>query len=434
MPFNPVLIRGAVPPFAAALVSFLITYALCVRSGVNVSPAILSAALAIGLARRPEELSLRTIAAKLLAMPAIAVGAGLVGLALLRLPVLGAVVFTAGIALSIALRQLGERGAAYGRVLALPFLAILIVPIRVDPGAHPATTALLVAGAGIIALACSALASYAGMRLRWLNPGRAEPKPARERTAGAMPVSTRMALQMTVALTLAFVIGYLAFPEHWFWIVLSAFIVCSGTIGRGDAVYKALLRLCGAVAGTLVAALFARMTLPNPTAGAALVFFVLFLGIWLRQVNYAYWAAAATLIFAMLQGPQGDSAAALFATRVLCIFIGALCGVLATWFVFPIRTSNVVRRRVADALVAMRETLAGEERDLAHHAAELARVAPPVRLHRAVLGAKAGDAHPATWIERTLALLARMDAPDYDRKEAGAEMRRLGALISREKP
>jgi uncharacterized membrane protein YccC len=39
-----------------------------------------------------------------------------------------------------------------------------------------------------------------------------------------------MALQMAVALSAAFAAGFLVFPDHWGWCVLTAFIVCSGAL------------------------------------------------------------------------------------------------------------------------------------------------------------------------------------------------------------
>lgn len=206
-----------------------------------------------------------------------------------------------------------------------------------------------------------------------------------------------MALQMLVALALAFAIGMPLFREHWSWVVLTAFIVCSGAIGRGDAIYKAIQRFGGAVGGTLVAALFARIALPSGTGSAALIFVVLFIGIWLREINYAYWAACATLIFALLQGSQGADPLPLFVVRVIAIVAGALCAIAATWFVFPIRTELVVRRRVADARDALRA--GARVRDLHAHLAQLDRVAPPVRLHRRVFGEPKDGKHPATLID-----------------------------------
>jgi riboflavin-specific deaminase-like protein len=221
-----------------------------------------------------------------------------------------------------------------------------------------------------------------------------------------MTIHTRMALQMLVALVLAFAIGMLAFPQHWSWVVLTAFIVCSGAVGRGDAVYKGLLRVAGAIGGTLVAAVVSRFVPPSGVIDATLIFIVLFIGMWLRPINYAYWAACATLIFALLQGSQGAGVGALFGIRVSCIVIGALCAVVATWFVYPVRTELLVRRRVADARAALREVQRGSrDHDLRHHLEQLERVAPPVRLHRAVFGTRSDTPHPATLIDETQARL-----------------------------
>ena len=382
--------------------------------------------------RRSENFSLRALAARLFTLPVIALAAGLVGLAFLRVPPLGAALFTCGVSLSVALRQFGERAAAIGRAIALPLLTILIVPVPLDHAAGPVVAAALTLAAGAVAVLCAAAASYTGAYLGLTRvtvrerPPRGRPKP--EKT---LSVPTRMALQMLTALAMAFAIGMLAFPAHWPWIVLSAFIVCSGAVGRGDALYKALLRVCGAIGGTLVAAAFAHVAIPNPAAYAALIFFVLFIGIWLRPVNYAFWAVCTTLLFALLQGAQSQNAAPLFLARTSCILIGAVCGVAATWYVYPLRTTQVVRRRVADALAAMRGVLAGETHDLDHHAAQLERVAAPVRLHRALFRRKNPDEHPATWIEHAHALIVQLSTQDFDRNVVAAKMHTLRSLILR---
>jgi hypothetical protein len=220
-------LRSALVSIAAVLLSFGATYALCLRLGVNASPAILAAALSMGLMRRIEPLEARAVLMKLLASPLIALAAGLVGFAFLKLPILGAALFTGGIVLSILLRKCGERGSALGRVIALPLITIFAVPPAHIDGAHgKLMLPLLVIAAGLVALTSTLVVSWLAARLGVV----AEPEtgyvarvsPTRP---GALHIAVRMALQMLVALTLAFVIGMTAFPAHWFWIVLTAFIV-----------------------------------------------------------------------------------------------------------------------------------------------------------------------------------------------------------------
>lgn len=433
--------RGALPnsalSFCAVLASFALTYALGMRFGAGSSPAVLAAALALGLMRKPEAPAPKALALKLISLPLVALAAGLIGLTLVKAPIGGAAFFSCGVALSVWLRGFGRKAATIGRTIALPLMSILVVPVHFQTSAGKLVGPLLILAAGAIAFVCTAGAARLGIALHVAPeaPVEREQRPARE---GTMPVSTRMALQMLTALALAFALGMTLFPTHWPWVVLTAFIVCSGAIGRGDAIHKAILRLGGAIAGTIAASFIAQIAFPNPPAYAAAVFAVLFLGIWLRQINYAYWAGCATLIFALLQGTHGTAAIAVFGARIACIAIGAVCAIAATWFVYPIRTEHVVRRRVANALKALHDVLTGIPDDpqyterlaaLKHHAAELERVAPPVRLHRLILGAKNNNDHPAALIEQTHALLAQAGTPGFDRAHVGAELRRLGALL-----
>lgn len=146
--------KTALVGIAGVLASFGVMYAICMRAGINTSPAILAAALAVGLARRPEELDLRGTLAKVASLPLVALGAALVGLALRATPLLGALLFCAGVTLSIWLRNFGGRGAAIGRTVALPLLTMLVVPLHVQ-GGHAGVGALLVIIAGALAFACT---------------------------------------------------------------------------------------------------------------------------------------------------------------------------------------------------------------------------------------------------------------------------------------
>jgi uncharacterized membrane protein YgaE (UPF0421/DUF939 family) len=199
--------------------------------------------------------------------------------------------------------------------------------------------------------------------------------------------------------------------------------------------YKGLVRLGGAICGTVLALLIATVHFPNGFTFATVAFAVVFAAMWLRERNYAYWAAGVTVLFALLQGQQGEPSLSLFVTRLAAIVVGALCGIAATYFVFPIRTEHIVRRRIADALIAMSSVLSGEIPEaerlsrLEHHTSELERIAPPVRLHRAVFGRTDRAHHPATWIDSTHALLQLLRTPPFDRRHISEELHRIRAIL-----
>ena len=152
--------KQAALAMVAILASFGIMYGICARAGVNASPAILAAALAVGLTRKPEHLAPREVLARFVLLPLVGVTAAGVGLAFRTLPALGAALFCIGIALSIYLRNFGERASTLGRTIALPFIVMLVVPVQVDSAAHPGLGALLVLAAGAIAFACTAVVQW----------------------------------------------------------------------------------------------------------------------------------------------------------------------------------------------------------------------------------------------------------------------------------
>ncbi len=413
---------------AAVILSFVTMYGVCSALHVGPSPAILAAALSLGLMRRPEPLSWPSFGSKLALLPFITLGAALVGFVLLKWTVAGAVLFTGCIALSVWLRNFGQAGRRIGATIALPFLAILIVPVRIDnEGGWPATL-LLALLAGVCAYSFTALLSFAIGRDEVTHKPHL---PSRTRERSGLSVPARMALQMLTALALAFIFGLLVFHQHWPWVVLTAFIVCSGAIGRGDAIYKGLLRLLGALGGTFLALLVGGVHFPNGIVYAGAIFAFLFVGFVLRDRNYGYWAGSVTVVFALLQGTHTDAPMLLFAIRLAAIVVGALCAIAAVWFVFPIRTEHVVKRRVGDALIAMSAILSGDvpeaeiQSTLDHHTAQLERVAPPVRLHRSLFTRKDQNVHPATWIDDTHTLLVTVRTPAFDRRHVATELRRI---------
>jgi hypothetical protein len=408
-------VRTAVE-LVAIVLSYCLAWALCRRFAVASETAVTSAVLALVLSRRPASASRGHVLESAATIASIALLTAGVGLLFVSIPWIGALVFVAGVSLSVWLRNFGSVGRRIGALVALPLVAMLIVPRpRFAAPSGPLADVALTICAGLIPLLCVSVVRWIAARfgLPSSEPERRRADdPARVKRPGLTP-ATRMAFQMAAALAAAFVAGFVLFPTHWGWVVLTAFIVCGGALGRGDAFYKGVLRLLGAACGTVAAA---ATSLVHPLTGpaeAVAVFGVLYAGLLLRSVNYAYWAAAITLVLAMLAGSDGANELTLLGVRLAAILVGAVCAVAATWFVYPIQTRDVVRRRLADALVAFDEFVAhahlgGEEKadrlaSFEHHLRELERVAPPLRWHRRLGGGK-DDNHPAAWLDAAAAL------------------------------
>jgi uncharacterized membrane protein YccC len=220
-----------------------------------------------------------------------------------------------------------------------------------------------------------------------------------------------MAIQMAIALAAAFVVGAVLFPQHVTWVVLTAFIVCSGNRGRADVLYKSGLRIVGAVIGTIVASIgLVWLTPAHPfLQGPSLVIVllaILGIGLWLREWTYAAWAVAMTLVITLLQGTAIHVAAGTDGeqlwVRILAIVVGAICGLIASWLVLPVRSEDVVRRRIADSLAALSDFAAAPnpatDSELGAALGKLDEVAAPWRTLELATGWRRTSRKPGQWM------------------------------------
>jgi len=446
-------LREAVLTLAAALVAMAGALALDPEPG----PAVLAVVLALSLSRSGLDRSLRGRVEAAVVLPVVGLGALGIGLLLKSEPWLGALAFTSAIAGGIWLRRFGPAGTQAGTLIALPCIVLLVVPRVHAEQAGPVLRLALPVLVALLALLSVSLFHALGQRIGWIEAPPLEPRRARatptpvtaDTAAAAAPnpaapprrlaVSTRQALQMAVALGAAFALGYLVFPGHWAWLVLTAYIVGSANRGRLDVVHKSVQRVLGAAAGTLVALGVGHAFGPGGPGGAlgpagtsALILLALFLGVWLRPLGYGWWALFVTVALALLQGLGGTEP--LLGQRLGEIVVGALIGVAAACWVLPLRSSDVLRKRIGDALAALSEALASPEPAAAPRAAAfeaglagVARVGAPFRAVRWV-PRRWWRPHPVDWVDElmacrapALALIERGGAaPGAVRKSVGA--------------
>ena len=205
-----------------------------------------------------------------------------------------------------------------------------------------------------------------------------------------------------------------------------------GERGRQDVVYKSALRVLGAAGGTIAAMAFAGQAAVRGPWAAALILASVFLGVWLRPAGYGWWALFVTLALALLQTLQPAAAPPpLLWQRLLEILIGAAIGLAAAWFVYPIRSTDVLRKRIAEALAAMSEALdpqAAQRRPDAIVAAmkRVEQLRPSFRARHLALR-RWQPQQPVDWIDAlaacevpVVALIERGETPGAVRKAVGA--------------
>ncbi|WP_333771933.1 FUSC family protein, partial [Streptomyces sp. IBSBF 2435] len=255
-------------------------------------------------------------------------------------------------------------------------------------------------------------------------PARAHPaqEPPRPPARKGLQPHTRLSAQLTVAMAAAFAAGHLVFPHHWTWTVITAFVVCSAARARGDVVHRSGLRVAGAFTGAVTGTLVAHLVADVPPAAVAVIFCYLFVGIWLREVSYAVWAFCVTSLLAVLYSLDGEQGTALLLQRPEGILAGSACGILAAYFVLPLRTETVMRGRAARTLQVLQDLLTTARepdpepaalrklaRALDRSARDLSEAAASARAHRALFARRAAPGaapHAADWAE-TLAVCVR---------------------------
>ena len=322
---------------------------------------VLGAVLALSLHRSPALAGRRGWLEALATLPVVSLACMGVGHLLHAWPWLGALVFVAAVSSSSWVRRFGPRAQRLGRLVMLPFVTLLIVPpMPRDTWPLPPAFALLAP----LLIALAALASVLLVRglarlAGWAAaaPGDGAPAPAPSPGTLRPSAPTRLTLQMAVSLASAFAVGFLLFPDHWRWLVLTALLVNVASIGQFDVVRRGLLRVLGAAGGTVLAMGVAGHAGGDGALVGVLAMGCVFAGLVLRVFGYGWWVLCVTLALALLQTLEPAAEPLLLWRRLLEIVIGAAIAIAASSFVFPIPSADILRRRIAGALAAMSEAL-----------------------------------------------------------------------------
>ncbi|MFE2077742.1 FUSC family protein, partial [Streptomyces misionensis] len=334
------LIRNAyeaVGATAAVLLSWAVALWLEGAAGLHTDAVVLAVVLTLTLARSPRTAGRRDRLLALALLPAAAAGCAGLGRLLAAHYGPGAALFTAVLALAVWIRRYGRAATTAGTLITLPLVALLVVPGPTLPTAarHEQIGWAWSALIGVLAWTSVQLVRPLADRVAPRPAGPGVPAPRRPTRSRPRP-STRMAVQLAVAVAAAFALGRLFHPGHWTWPVLSAYLVTSGNRGRSDVLRKGVRRLAGACAGTLLATAVAAAGITGNPAVAAM-FAVLAVALWLRPLDHAFWAAGTTTALTLLLGRFGQDATGLLPVRLSGIALGAALAVAAAWWLLPVR-------------------------------------------------------------------------------------------------
>lgn len=163
-----------------------------------------------------------------------------------------------------------------------------------------------------------------------------------EPVTGLRP-TTRQAIQVSVAASLAIVVGELASPARWYWAVIAAFVIFAGTNSWGETLTKGWQRLLGTLLGVPCGVLVATLLTGHKTAALAGIFVCLFCAFYFMTVTYSLMTFWITTMLALLYGLLGQFSFGVLMLRIEETAIGAVIGATVAVVVLPTNTRTAIR-------------------------------------------------------------------------------------------
>ena len=166
----------------------------------------------------------------------------------------------------------------------------------------------------------------------------------------ALHVSTRQAIQATLATALASVIGMSVSPERWYWASIAAFMVFVGA-SRGETTVRAIIRILGTVGGLVVGFLVAYLLRGHHGLEWTMVVSSIFFALFASRIAFGFWTAALfTLMVAVLFDVLGQLSVQILVLRLEETLVGAAIGGIVGAYVLPTSTRGVIRGALAKFL------------------------------------------------------------------------------------
>jgi len=203
-------------------------------------------------------------------------------------------------------------------------------PSEPAPDASIATTAIGTAGSGDAAKDDTGTGGSA--------TGDRAAEPDDEAVKPGLALSTRQAVQVGVATSLAIVGGELISPSRWYWAVIAAFVVFAGTSSRGDVLTRGRDRVIGTVGGVVAGMALAFVVDGAVVPTLVLLLVCLFLAIYTVRISPGLLAFWITALLALLYGLIGQFSVETLVLRIEETAIGAALGMLAGFLILPTGT------------------------------------------------------------------------------------------------
>lgn len=169
--------------------------------------------------------------------------------------------------------------------------------------------------------------------------------------------TTRQAIQVSVAASLAIVIGESLAPTRWYWAVIAAFVIFAGTNSWAETLTKGWQRLLGTVLGVPCGLLVATLFAGDKTASLAAIFVCLFCAFYFMTVTYSLMTFWITTMLALLYGLLGEFSVGVLMLRIEETAIGAVIGIAVAILVLPTNARTAIRKDTKTFLTSLSDLI-----------------------------------------------------------------------------
>jgi uncharacterized membrane protein YccC len=180
---------------------------------------------------------------------------------------------------------------------------------------------------------------------------------ARWNPLARLDLVSRQAIQVAVAGGLAILLGRELSPTRYYWAVLAAFIMFTGTATRTETFLKGFNRVLGTLIGLLAAIGFAELTAGSTLGVLLVVNASMFFGFYLLTRSYAYMIFFVTIMVGQLYSVFHEFSPGLLVLRLEETALGAAIGFAVALFVTPLSTRDTVRSARDAVLTALADLL-----------------------------------------------------------------------------
>ncbi len=180
---------------------------------------------------------------------------------------------------------------------------------------------------------------------------------ARWNPMGRLSMTSRQAVQVTLAGVLAIVLGTMLSPTRYYWAVIAAFVTFTGTGTRTETLLKGSARIGGTLLGLVAAVVLAHLTVGHQVAIFATILASIFLAFYLVKISYAAMTFFITILLGQLYTVLGTFTDQLLELRLGETAVGAVVGVLVAMVLAPLSTRDTVRSARRELLESLRELL-----------------------------------------------------------------------------